>query len=315
MEALKKHQSDIIAGMKKAGLDEKQVRREISFAKQIWDNPKNEYLRKATPESVAGSIVNVANIGLTLNPVSGEAYLVPRYDKCDKKIHCHLEPSYKGFFKLLTDAGTVTSINPQVVYEGDEFDVQLGLEVQVKHIPFYVTGNKQGEMKGVYCVATLPGGEKQFEYMTVQEIHEIRNNSESWKSFADGKSKSAIWNDWGGEMARKTVVRRIYKYLPRSCQKIKETERIDNAIGLMNENFKASMDQLGYINSLLRTSTLTESEIERIEIEMGLMTSTGATETIQYLSENQHDLIESADNYNQSDIHEKLDLKMEDEKS
>ena len=83
----------------------------------------------------------------------------------------------------------------------------------------------------------------------------------------------------------------------------------------MNENFKASMDQLGYINSLLRTSTLTESEIERIEIEMGLMTSTGATETIQYLSENQHDLIESADNYNQSDIHEKLDLKMEDEKS
>ena len=315
MEAIKKHEGDIIAGMKKAGFNEKQVRRELSFAKQIWDDPKNEYLRKATPLSVAQSIVNVANIGLTLNPVSGEAYLVPRYDKYSKAIQCHLEPSYKGFFKLLTDAGTVTSINPQVVYEGDEFDVELGMNVSVKHKPFYITGNEQGKMKGAYCVATLPTGSKQFEYMTAEDIYKIRDSSESWKSFSAGKAKSAIWNDWGGEMARKTVVRRIYKYLPKSSVKSAEYEKIDAAISLMNENFTPSTDQMEYLQKLLRTSSLPEHEIEQIETEMPTMSSTGATEAIQYLAANQRNKIESGDNYQASDIHEQLDLKMQDEKA
>jgi len=205
--------------------------KECSFALQHFYN--NPYLNKATPISKQKSVYNCALTGLTLNPVSKYAYLVPRNVKHGDKyeIECCLEPSYIGLVKLLTDSGSVKSINTQIFYEGDNIQMDLAAGY-LKHNPYVLTGKAKGEMKGVYSIATLSDGSKQIELMTKEDIDGIRDRSESYKAFKAGRAKSAIWESDYREMARKTVVKRIYKHLP----KTDKVSQIEEAIQLDNEN-------------------------------------------------------------------------------
>ena len=50
-------------------------REESYFALQAIK--KNHYLAKSAPDTVQSAIINVAAVGLTLNPADGYAYLVP----------------------------------------------------------------------------------------------------------------------------------------------------------------------------------------------------------------------------------------------
>src|SRR5690606_6391409 len=88
-----------------------------------------------------------------------------------------------------------------------------------------------------------------------------------------------------GEMARKTVIKRIYKYLPRTDR----MERVDRAISEDNRDFGASDDQLSYIESLLHTSTLEERQRGAIEMEMSVMNGQRASEVINMLKANQQE--------------------------
>jgi len=76
--------------------------KECSFALQHFG--KNSYLNGSTTESKLQAVMNVAQVGLTLNPVLKLAYLVPRFS--NGKVECFLEPSYQGLVKLVTDTGS-----------------------------------------------------------------------------------------------------------------------------------------------------------------------------------------------------------------
>jgi phage RecT family recombinase len=255
---------------------------EASNAIQIWNNPKNSYLRSATPESFYSSLVNLCKINLTLNPIAKEAYLVPR--KNGNNVEVCLEPSYIGLVKLLTEAGTVSNIQTNLVYQNDTFDQFYDMNgINFKHIP---AKKERGQIVGVYCLAFLPSGNKQFEYMAIDEINDIKKVSESYKAYEAGKTKSTVWKDYEGEMIRKTCLRRIYKYLPHGT---KETavRNIQEAIQLDESAFSASNEQIQYIESLLMTSGLPEERKEEIEREFVTMTSAGACRCIEYLKNNQ----------------------------
>jgi recombinational DNA repair protein RecT len=90
--------------------------------------------------------------------------------------------------------------------------------------------------------------------MDLDEIHQIRDRSETYKAFKANKIKSCTWASDFGEMARKTVIKRIYKYLPRS----EKAAVLDRAIDLDNSDYKISDAQVEYIENLLRCSTLDE---------------------------------------------------------
>ena len=175
----------------------------------ITEIRKNPKLLKCSPLSVIGSMMTVAQLGLELGPL-GQAYLIPYNDECQ------LQVGYKGLIALALRSDQVESISAHVVYENETFEVRLGTEQSIKHIP--LLEGERGKLKAVYAVSKLKGGSVQFEVMTKEDVEKVKRKSKSEK----------IWSEWESEMWRKSAVKRLAKYLPLATD-------IGYAIGVDNE--------------------------------------------------------------------------------
>lgn len=199
-------------------------RREASFALEILKN--NSYLAQVAynnQDSLKRAIINVAAVGLTLNPVSRFAYLVPR----DEKI-C-LDVSYIGYVKLGTDTGAILWAQAKVVREKDIYEYR-GAGEQPLHQ--YKTFEDRGNIVGVYCMAKTVDGDYLVDEMPISEVYRIRDRySVSWHAHKS-KGKKSPWATDEEEMIKKTVVRRASKMWPKSAK----TERLDKAIEVSNES-------------------------------------------------------------------------------
>jgi recombination protein RecT len=210
-----------------SGLD---FNREANFALQVLE--ANSFLQKLDSQSIINSVKNISLIGLTLNPAMKYAYLVPRNGKCT------LDISYIGMIKLLTDAGTVKNISADVVYQKEidngNFDFRKGSDPYLKHKPMVFESDK-GEMVGAYAIAYFRDGGCQFEMMGKDEMLKIKNFSESYKN--EKTRQYSPWENWEPEMWKKTVLRRLYKMLP----KTKVSDKLIAALGNDHENEKADL--------------------------------------------------------------------------
>lgn len=274
--------------------DRKTFDKESSFAMQHFS--RNPYLDKSTIQSKIQAVLNVAQTGLTLNPVLKLAYLIPRYE--GGAIKCYLEPSYQGLVKLITDTGSARNVVAYAVCKGDIFEVSMGTDLSIEHKPKF----ESKEITHVYSIASLHDGSKQIEVMTAEQVDEIRANSESYKSFKAGKSKSCIWDDHYSEMARKTVVKRLVKYLPKTDM----WDKLGTAIELDNTDYKASDSQIDYIDGLILTANISAEEMDDLTRECAYMSSDRAGDVIEYLQENQTNAITSGRNYAQGEISDKI---------
>lgn len=265
--------------MEGLGLNPQAVRKEISFAVQIVNSDKN--LLECSKESVMNAILNVANIGLTLNPAAKECYLISRYDRFQGgKVAC-LEPSYIGLANLAMKEGVVTQMTTQIVYENDFFEIDLADNVKpVTHKPDMKA--KREKMIGCYCLATLASGKRQVEWMSVEELNSIRNHSDSYKAVQSGKIKSCPWTSHATEMYRKTVIKRIVKYLNKSGN-----QKLDQAIELDNRDYPATIKQQAYIESLLETADIPAKTVVSIEAKREEFSFEQASKCIEYLKDNQ----------------------------
>lgn len=264
--------------------------RETSFALQAVNS--NTYLAQATPSSVAKCVLNIAFTGLSLNPVLKYAYITPR--RVNNAVEAVLMPSYIGLCKLIIDAGAVRNIYAHIVHEGDEFEAAFGTKPSITHKPKF--GKK---VTHVYAVAVLLEGSMQFEVMTVDDVNEIRERSDGYKSYKDGKAKSCIWVSDYGEMAKKTVIKRLTKYLP----KTDKWEVVAKAIEVDNQDYSASNNKLTYIESLLNNCSLGYEYDEDIRRRLNIgMTIGEAQSLIEKLEQNQTSPILSGRNYSQTDI-------------
>lgn len=207
--------------------DEKALIREVGFAVQILKG--NDYLQKCTPSSIRKSVKNVALTGITLNPAQGLAYLIPR--KIDKVLTCCLDFSYKGLCHVAIQSGAVYDIAAYVVYEKDEFYVEQGTTAEIKHI--VSLEQDRGKATHVYAVATLHHNVKKFELMTMVEVEAIRKVSK--------QPNGLMWKDYHGEGSRKTVIKRLCKYLP-------QKGALAQAIALNNDVDGIEEIEVGYIS-------------------------------------------------------------------
>ena len=182
--------------------------REANFALQILEG--NNYLLKATPESIKNAIVNVSLTGLSLNPALKYAYLVPRVSK-EKGLQLVLDISYIGMIKILTDAGAVKNVDADVICQNDKYDFRKGTESYLKHS---ISLGDRGDVIGAYAIAYFRDGGSQFVVMNMDELHKVRATSESYKN---EKTRSySPWENWADEMYKKTCLKRLFKLLPRT---------------------------------------------------------------------------------------------------
>ena len=166
-------------------------------------------LFECDPTSFLAAGVAAAQLGLEPNDPRGLAYLLPFNDKRRGKI-VQLIVGYRGMMDLARRSGMVSSINAFPVFAGDEFSYSLGLEPTLHHIPGDHDENPR-DLTHVYAVAKV-NGDPQFVVMTRRQIDKTKNESKS------GSSQYSPWATHFVEMARKTAIRRLCKYLPQTVE-------------------------------------------------------------------------------------------------
>lgn len=270
-----------------SNLNEATFIKECSFAVQHIQ--KTPLLEKCSQSSIIKSVLNLAQIGLTLNPVSKEAYLIPRYNKDLKSFECVLDPSYMGLMKLLTDSGAIKKIESQIIWEGDEVEANMSGDRKIeKHVPYFLMANEKGNMRGVYSLAMLHDNSYHCEIMSAADVDEIMKRSESYKAYENKKIKTCIWITDKGEMSRKTVIKRHYKYLPKSgnLEKLERAIELDNIANGFDEPIDIGMVHL--IEGLIHNSILADEEKEKLENEIiTLEYKSQGLKMINYLNNNQ----------------------------
>lgn len=194
--------------------------REAQFAMQILAG--NDYLAKVAmgnKASLQAAVANVAAIGISLNPASKLAYLVPRKGKV-----C-LDISYMGLMHIAQQSGAIHWGQAVIVRDTDTFEFQ-GIDTPPLH-KFNPFSKDRGEVIGTYVVVKTDTGDYLTHAMPISKVHEIRDRSEAWKAYVADKKKVCPWVTDEEEMVKKTCVKQASKYWPRR-------ERLDSAIHHMN---------------------------------------------------------------------------------
>lgn len=187
--------------------------KESQFAIQLMQ--KNDFLNKTAwnnQASLQNAIINVASIGISLNPAKKHAYLVPR----DGAV-C-LDISYLGLLHLAMSTGSILWGQCKLVRENDTY-TNNGLDRPPTHISN--TFGDRGDVIGGYCTVKTAQGDYLTDEMNIAEIKEIQNISQS------KNSSFSPWKKFWNEMARKTIVKRASKYWP-------QVDRLDEAIHVLN---------------------------------------------------------------------------------
>jgi recombination protein RecT len=198
----------------------------VSDESVVWEKEKqfaiqalmsNDYLAKIAgqkPGTLQNAIINIASIGISLNPALKHAYLIPR------KGGVCLDLSYMGLLHLAQSSGVILWGQCKLVRANDTYQ-NAGLSKEPTHISN--TFGDRGEVVGAYCTVKTIDGDFLTEEMSLSEVYDIRSRSESFKK------NNGPWKTDEGEMIRKTVVKRAYKYWPK-C------ERLGTAIQMLNDN-------------------------------------------------------------------------------
>lgn len=169
-------------------------------------------LATCTPQSVFACVIQASQLGLRPG-MMGECFLIPYEDKKKKVVICTLQLGYQGMLELVRRSGLVDSIAAYIVHEKDQYAVRFGTNPGIEHIP-HLDGDP-GAPKLGYAVAQIKGGGTHAEVMTIREINSHRDRSQNYRA-AKQYGYSNPWDTDYEEMARKTVIRRICKYLPKS---------------------------------------------------------------------------------------------------
>lgn len=175
------------------------------------------------PTSLKLAMYNLASIGLSLNPVTKLAYLVPRRIKQDCKVV--LDISYQGLIEIATQAGSIKACSVTLVRERDLETFQWVDNFTPPKNPPNPFKKDRGEIVGGYCQAMLPDGRFVLHAMTIEEIEKRRDSSEMVKA----NGVSGPWLSWREEMIAKTIVKGAAKWWPSNGSSVMaEAQRILN---------------------------------------------------------------------------------------
>jgi recombination protein RecT len=185
-------------------------------------------LLECSKESLLKALMQAAQLGLEPDGLIGQGYLIPY------KVHgvmvAQFQPGYQGLLDLARRSDKISTIDCGAVHRKDEFEYWKGLEKDhFKHVPFDpfkdLTDEQiesldtakadelrelldPGPLTHVYAIGRLKDGGVNFKVMNRAEVERIRRTS---RAADDGP-----WITHYEAMALKTVLKQLYKLLPRS---------------------------------------------------------------------------------------------------
>jgi recombination protein RecT len=188
---------------------------------------KNPKIASCTTSSLVGAVMQASILGFRPVESLGQCYFVPYGNLVQFQI------GYRGYISLAQRSGKIKMIYAEVVYEGDDFKWELGLEPVLTHKP---CGNiPKGADKGdgithAYAVAHYKEGGFNFIVLPKSHIEKLRLTSPMQKGAPVG-----TWAIWYAEMAKAKAIKQLAKYLPLSDEEQQTFESDEKVI--KPENF------------------------------------------------------------------------------
>ena len=167
---------------------------------------KSPDLAQADPTTLLGGVMLAAQLKLEIGSGLGEMYLTPRKEY-GRQI-CLPIIGYQGMIKLALRSEFVTDVHAFLVREGDQFsygaNAERGMFFEWQPRDFEETRT----WTGVVAVARMAKGGTTWVYLTRAQVEARR----------PAKWERTPWAKHEDEMVKKTAVRALAKYLPKSTE-------------------------------------------------------------------------------------------------
>jgi recombination protein RecT len=210
---------DIIQSMenefKRALPDQVGVARFVRVAITIVrTNPK---LMACEGMSIVAALMQSAQLGLEPNTPLGQSYIIPYKNKRviggkDTWVdEAQFQIGYKGLITLALRTGEYKAIYAHEVYKNDQFNYTYGLDKDLNHVP---ADEPEGEPIKYYAVYHLKNGGYDF---VVWSKTRIDNHAKKYSKAVQKDHNSPWKSDYDG-MAKKTVLKEVLKYAPKSIE-------------------------------------------------------------------------------------------------
>ena len=181
-------------------------------ANAIRTTPK---LGQCEPISFLGALMQCASLGLEPNTILGHAYLIPFENKRKGVTEVQVVVGYKGLIDLARRSGHITSLSANIHYSDDELWLyEEGTEAQLRHRP----GPQEGTKLHAYAIAKFKDGGHAYVVLPWSHVMKIRDGSQGYQTAVRFDKKDNPWMAYEDEMAKKTAVRALSKYLPLSIE-------------------------------------------------------------------------------------------------
>lgn len=198
-QTIDKMQPSLEENLKGTGIS---VNRFLATAKTaIQTHPQKDKLENADRNSLYLAIKKSAGEGLM--PDGREAALVVYGNTVQ------YQPMVQGLVKLARNSGEIESINSEVVFENDEFELYYDFDgTKFKHSPNW--SGDRGHPILVWASVKLKSGEVIARAYPKDRIMQIASRSKMSKNYQPGQGL-----DWE-EFWRKAAIRNILKYAPKT---------------------------------------------------------------------------------------------------
>ena len=222
---------------------------------------KNPDLLKCTPQSLFGSILYFAEIGLPFNTPEGFGYILPYVNKGTTEATPII--GYRGLIEMAYRNPKLKSIRIQSVYEKDNFDYEYGTTEFIKHKPF--KDGERGNLIAVYAIAQIEGIDPLFVVVHKPELDKIQKLSKSGSSsYSPYNNGTDVFNI----MQAKAAIKLLFKTLPKT-----DNDALIKVLDMDNKfdyekNIRISANENGYelLEVAQKTSALQEADVENIEV-------------------------------------------------
>lgn len=183
-------------------------------------------LDQCTFASLAGSLMVAAQLGLEPCTPLGHCYLIPRKNGRTGQFEATFQLGYQGMLELAYRTEVVQSITAKAVHDADVFIYEEGIEDKLIHRPF-LNGDR-GPVIAYYAIVKFINGGHAKEVMTY--VDTIRHRDRFAPTDYKTGQITGPWVTDFDEMAKKTVLRRLFKLARKSTDIVAKATLYDERV-------------------------------------------------------------------------------------